>query len=94
MVYIIDGIAYAKDPVSSPPPKITGVRALPDYHLWTRLDNGDERVLDFRPLLDEPCYHRLKDPNEFNQVYLDYGAPTWSNGEIDIAPEYVLQHSK
>jgi len=26
-------------------------------------------------------------------VYLDYGVPVWADGDIDLAPEYLYEHS-
>jgi len=93
MVFIRDGIAYADEPASASKfPRITGVRPLPNYHLSVRLNDGSTKIVDMGSLLSEPCYKPLADQDTFNSVYLDYGAPTWNDGEIDLAPEYVLEH--
>ena len=39
----------------------------------------------FAPLVDE---------HTFAGVYIDYGVTVWNDGDIDIAPEYLYQHSK
>lgn len=90
-MYIVDGIAYAGEPKT--PIKVVGIKALPDYQLWLRFNNGESKVFDFKPLLDESCYIQLKDKNIFNDVYIDYGVPVWCNGDVDIAPEYVYEKS-
>jgi len=93
MVFVRGGIAYAVDPASSENvPRITGVRPLPNYRLSVRLNDGSTKIVDMSSLLSETCYKPLSDQKTFNSVYLDYGAPTWNNGEIDLAPEYVLEH--
>ena len=90
-MYIIDGIAYAGKPKT--PIKVVGIKVLTDYQLWLRFNNGECRIFDFKPLLDLPCYIQLKDRNIFSGVYIDYGVPVWSNGDIDIAPEYIYENS-
>lgn len=90
-MYIVDGIAYAGEPKT--PVKVVGIKALSDYQLWLRFNNGESKVFDFKPLLDNPCYVQLKDLNTFHDVYIDYGVPVWCNGDIDIAPEYVYENS-
>ena len=90
-MYILDGIAYAGEPEM--PVKVVGIKVLSDYQLWFRFSNGESRVFDFKPLLDEPCYQPLKDYDVFRDVYIDYGVPVWRGGDIDIAPEYVYENS-
>lgn len=90
-MYIIDGIAYAGEPVH--PVKVSGVKPLPDYRLWIRFDNGEMRVFDFKPLLDKAGFAPLKDVKLFSGVYIDYGVATWQNGDIDIAPDYLYENS-
>lgn len=90
-MYIIDGIAYAGEPKT--PIKVVGIRPLSNYLLWLRFSNGESKVFDFKPLLDNPCYIRLKDKDIFREAYIDYGVPVWCDGDIDIAPEYVYENS-
>ncbi len=71
--------------------KVRSVRALDDYKLWVRFTTNEEKVFDFAPLLDFPCYKPLKDKELFNGVYVDFGAAVWSDGEIDIAPESLYE---
>lgn len=89
-MYIRDGIAYAGEQKSML--MISGVCPMADYQLWVRFNNGEEKVFDFRPLLDVAVYAPLKDVNLFNAVYIDYGCPVWNDGQIDIAPEHLYKH--
>lgn len=91
-MYVIDGIAYAGEPV----PQITAVavRSLSDYKLWLRFSTGEERIFDCAPLLKLPAYAPLEDTVAFNSVYVDCGVPTWCDGKIDIAPETVYARSQ
>ena len=89
-MYIVDGIAYAGD--RKPVLRVTGVRPLNDFRLWTRFNNGEARVFDFKPLLKMPGYAPLSNIDTFKGVYIDYGVPVWNNGDIDIAPEYLYEN--
>ena len=86
---VVDGIAYA----DSLEPVITlkSVRPLANHRLWLSFSTGEEKIFDFSPLLDEPCFQPLKDEIFFREVYIDYGIAVWRNGEIDIAPEMLYE---
>jgi len=90
-MYILDGIAYAGEPKATI--KVVGIKPMPNHMLWLRFSNGESRMFDFKPLLNEPCYEPLTNENVFRDVYIDYGVPVWCNGDIDIAPEYVYENS-
>ena len=81
-MYISNGIAYAGEP--TPSIKVCGVRPMADHKLWLRFTTGEAKVFDFQPLADETT---------FAGVYIDYGVTVWKDGEIDIAPEYLYEHS-
>ena len=86
-MYIQDGIAYAGE--QTKPVKVSGVRPLADHVLWVRFSTGEIKLFDFKPLLNEPAFQPLKEPNVWNGVYIDYGVTVWLDGDIDIAPEYL-----
>ena len=89
-MYILDGIAYAGEP--KPFLKVVGIKASADYKLWLRFNTGESKLFDFTPLLNEPCYEKLKDIDVFRDAYIDFGVPVWCGGDIDIAPEYVYEN--
>jgi hypothetical protein len=89
-MYVIDGIAYAgkaKKPIT-----VISVRPLEDYKIWLRFSTGELKTFDFTPLLNSVGFQPLKDKTLFNSVYIDYGIPVWSDGAIDIAPEYLYEN--
>jgi hypothetical protein len=90
-MYVIDGIAYAGEP--EPLLKVVGVKPLDDYRLWLRFSNHEVRAYDVKPLFEYPLFSVLKDLETFRGVYLDYGVPTWLDGEIDISPETLFSNS-
>lgn len=87
---IRNGIAYADD--ERPLLKVSGVRPLDGHRLWVRFSTGETKVCDFTPLLSSPAFSPLQDATRFAAVYIDYGIPTWEDGSIDIAPEYLYQN--
>lgn len=88
-MYIIDDIAYAGEP--APIIKVTGVRPLEDYKLWLRFNTGETKIYDFKPLLNTLAFQPLTDTSVFQNVYIDYGIPSWNDGAIDIDPEVLYK---
>lgn len=88
-MYIIDDIAYAGE--QAPILRVTGIRPLSDFRLWVRFNNNEAKIFDFKPLLKAPAFTPLSDPDTFRSVYIDYGVPTWDDGNIDIAPEMLYE---
>lgn len=90
-MYISNGIAYAGE--REPVIKVCGVRPLAGHRLWLRFTTGEAKVFDFTPLLKDAAFQPLEDENTFAGVYIDYGVTVWNDGDIDIAPEYLYEHS-
>ena len=86
-MYIKDGIAYAGE--EKKPIRVSSVRPLEDHMLWVRFNTGEVKKVDMKPLLNAPAFVPLKDKKLFDSVYIEYGFPTWCDGDIDIAPEYL-----
>ncbi len=90
-MYVIDGIAYAEQPITAP--KVTGVRPLKDWRLWLRFNNSEVKIYDFKPLLNDEAFKPLQDVALFNNCYIDFGGVMWCDGDIDIAPEELYKNS-
>ena len=90
-MYIIDGIAYAGE--RAKPLRVCGIRPLEQHRIWLRFTNGEAKVFDFTSLLDTPAFAPLRDEAVFRDVYIDYGVPEWDNGNIDLDPTYLYEHS-
>ncbi len=90
-MYISNGIAYAGE--QEPVIKVCGVRPLPGHRLWLRFTTGEAKFL-ILPLAERCRFAPLADEHTFAGVYIDYGVTVWNDGDIDIAPEYLYQHSK
>ena len=79
-MYEMNGIVYAGERELAL--KVKSVRAMADFELWVRFSTGDEKIFDFKPLLNDPCFKPLSDAKVFNSVYVDYGIPVWMDGNI------------
>ena len=90
-MYISNGIVYAGE--QEPPIKVCGGRPLPGHKLWVRFTTGDVKIFDFTPLLKDAGFAPLAVEKVFSGVYIDYGVTVWNDGDIDIAPEYLYEHS-
>ena len=70
--------------------KVTRLERLGGFRLRVRFSDGSEGVHDFSNMVNEPgpMLEPLRDEAYFSRVFLEFGAPTWSNG-FDIAPEWL-----
>ena len=88
-MYVIDGIAYTGEPKKIL--HVKSVSPLEEYKLLITFDTDEQKIYDFRPLLEKPCFMPLKDKSVFDKAYVEYGTVCWNNGEIDIAPERIYE---
>ena len=65
-----------------------------NYKLWLRFNNDEERIFDCSALLVKPVFKPLQNEEVFRSVYIDFGAPVWNDGDIDIAPEHLYENSQ
>ena len=86
-----NGICYADN--QRPILKIIEAESLGDYQLSVRFNDGSRRRFDGRQLLAGEVFAPLADEKVFNDFKLDYETLTWINGEVDVAPEFVYEHS-
>lgn len=91
-MYVMDGIAYAGEPQKKL--SVICARPLDGYKLYVRFSTGESGVFDMESLLDAPVFMPLKDKTEFDRVYVDFGVLTWLDGDADLAPEYVYEHTE
>ncbi len=68
------------------------VKAIENYQLYLKFNNGEERILDVRPYLQMPYYYSLKDIKEFKKVFISEYGIQWSNGK-DISPHELYDYS-
>ena len=89
-MYIKDGICYAGE-LSNP---IEILKAVPigDQTLKVWFSNGEYGVFDAEKLTG-PVFAPLKNKEVFQNVTIEFGALSWADGTIDVAPEFVYQNS-
>ena len=85
-----DGICYPDVPMRHV--KIVSAENAGDYLVRVCFDDGETRLFDGR-VLDGEVFKPIMDAKTFAGWKLDYETLIWNDGDIDISPEYVLNHS-
>ena len=67
-------------------PKAMEVKALKNYKLEVKFEDGKKGIFDVSPYLEFIQFKELKDENVFNTVKIDGLSISWSNG-ADICPD-------
>lgn len=73
-------------------PRPQEVRALDNFLLYIKFKNGEEKIYDMKENLKYKFYEKLKDKNNFKNVYISGINIEWKTGE-DIAPENLYYDS-
>ena len=73
--------------MSHPIYRVIGFEIVAPYKLQVEFDDGQQRTIDFRPVLTGQLFGPLRDEKYFNQVAIDPEIHTlvWPNG-ADFAP--------
>lgn len=73
---------------------VTAAKSLNGYCLDLTFNDGNHRVFDFEPLIQQyPIFASLRNKSVFDSFDLDGWTVTWLAGSIDIAPEYLYENS-
>lgn len=73
--------------------RIKNVEPIDDYKLIIEFDNGEKRIKDMKPYLENGVFKKLKDKNFFNNVKIKYGTISWDD-EIDLCADSVYMSSE
>ena len=74
-------------------PRVKKVQPDVDYHLRLTFSNGEERVYNVRPLLNQGgVFRELKDESAFRSVHPWHGTVQWAGGQ-DICPDTLYEDS-
>jgi len=68
------------------------VKALEDFLLYIKFQNGEEKIYDMKEMLKFDYYKNLRDKENFKTVKVFGITLKWSTGE-DIAPEKIYFNS-
>ena len=71
---------------------VTAAVYVNDNTLRITFSNGEERLLDFTPLMQEGICRKLQDKNYFKSFTLDPFTIDWNN-EVGFAPEFLYAQS-
>lgn len=89
-MYVKDNICYAgelQDDI-----KVTKAKPLHGGMMLVTFSTGEKRLFD-TTLLEGTVFQPLCNDEIFRHPVLFHGVITWNGGEIDVAPEYVYEHS-
>jgi hypothetical protein len=65
------------------------VRALPDYRLYVRYDNGVEGEVDLSHLVGKGVFAAWNDPGNFQKVSIGSSGEIRWNDQIDLCPDSI-----
>ena len=72
--------------------RIVAAKALPNYRLWVRFEDGVEGDVDLSDIVGKGVFRCWEDPLEFAKVYIDAetGTVAWP-GNLDLAPDALYR---
>ena len=72
--------------------KIIEIKLLGEYLLLLKFNDGESKIIDFKPLIGEGISSQLLDKEYFKQVALDNGGGIeWPNG-MDFFPNFLKEY--
>lgn len=90
-MFVIDGIAYSGQPRRDI--QVEGVKPLEDRCMLVTFSTGEVRLFDATVLLAGPAFEPLRREDVFSRPAVEGGVCTWNGGSIDVAPEFMYEHS-
>lgn len=61
-------------------PRVIEVTTLDNYKILLKFDNMEQKIFDVSPYLKYEIFMPLKDLNEFNKTFIDFGTVCWECG--------------
>ena len=89
-MFINNGFVYGGEPNESI--RVEKVQVLNDMIMLVTFNSGETRLFD-ASILEGDVYKPLTDETIFTNCIVDHGVPTWCNGDIDCAPEFIYNNS-
>lgn len=71
---------------------VIAVSVQPDYSLLLDVENGERRLFNMMPYIDQKPLAQLKYGNSFQGAFVENGTVTWP-GNVDIEPETLHELS-
>ena len=88
-MYEVNGIVYAGNP--KPMKKVIYAQYLGNCISRAAFNTGEVVDVDFSRNFDGSAFAPLKDESVLKQFEIQHGVLTWRDGNIDVAPEYLLE---
>lgn len=73
-------------------PSLVSAKALSDYRIELRYDNGEIRIYPFLSELAHPFYQELKNVQAFQNMNVQHGELFWASGQ-DFCPNTLYEKS-
>lgn len=89
-MYEVDGICYAG--TSAEKRRVTSVKPLKGGLILATFLSGEQRLFDTTSLTGS-AFDALADEAVRASVKAEHGFISWRNGDIDLSPEYLYDHS-
>jgi hypothetical protein len=71
--------------------EVVDLKVLENYHIWIKFNDGEGRIINFRPYLGKGFTAELLDYDNFSKVRIeDGGGIVWENG-YDFCPNYLRE---
>ncbi len=74
-------------------PSVKEVVPSGDFTLFVVFDNGENGILDMKPILGFGVFQRIKDYEAFKRVRVAFDTIEWDCG-VDLDPEFVYAKCK
>lgn len=74
-------------------PSVKEVVPRDDYTLFVVFENGENGILDMKPILDFGVFQRIKDYETFRRVRVAFDTIEWDCG-VDLDPEFIYAKCK
>ncbi|MTW23205.1 DUF2442 domain-containing protein [Allochromatium palmeri] len=71
---------------------VVHVQTCHDFALILEFDNGERRLFDMMPYIDQKPWVKLKSDNTFQAAFVENGTVAWP-GNVDIDPETLYELS-
>jgi hypothetical protein len=71
--------------------EVTSLERLGGYRVRLDFNNGETRVFDYEPHINEGIFVKLKNPVYFTRAAIEHGTVAW-DGNFDFAPEFLYEN--
>lgn len=71
---------------------VVSVKAIGPLTLWVEHLDGVQGTVRFEQSHLRGVFEKLRDPDFFKRVGVNFGAVTWGDEEVDLAPDNMHRH--